>query len=113
MLALSLDRTPASELLPITVGTWVEAITLNREFDQDQDTARFRAAFTTLAATRSTWPAPRDFVDTLPPRSQLALAKTVIPADPERAAAAILEARRALGLEGSPDRKSAAAGPDA
>jgi hypothetical protein len=99
LLSLSLDRTPAAELLPITVGTWVEAINRGREFDQELDTQRFRDAFVTLADSRRAWPLPKDFIDDLPERSQLRLAKTTIPADPERAAQAIQDARKALGLK--------------
>lgn len=98
LLSLSLDRTPAAELLPITVGTWVEAITRGRKFDRGLDTPRFRAAFVTLADSRKAWPLPRDFIDALPERSQLRLTKTTIAADPERAAAAIEKARKQLGM---------------
>jgi hypothetical protein len=97
LLALSLDRTPASELLPVTVGAWCEAIRKGREFERDLDAPRFRTAFVTLAESRTTWPAPRDFLAALPDRQQLRLAKTAIPADPARAEAAIAEANRMLG----------------
>lgn len=66
LLALSLDRTPASELLPVTVGTWVEAISRGRDFRESKDRPRFRAAFVTLAENRVTWPAPRDLIEALP-----------------------------------------------
>lgn len=98
LLSLSLDRTPAGELLPITVGTWVEAITRGREFERSLDVPRFRAAFVTLADSRRVWPLPKDFIEALPERAQLRLAKTTIKADPARAAAAIEEAKQALGL---------------
>lgn len=74
LLALSLDRTPASELLPVTVGTWVEAIGRGRDFREVPDRARFRAAFVTLAENRRTWPAPRDLLDALPNDSSYRLA---------------------------------------
>lgn len=108
LLSLSLDRTPASELLPITVGAWVEVIANKGDFDQELDAPRFQAAFLTLATNRGTWPAPKDFLEALPSRSQLKLTKTVIPASPERAAAAIAEALKTLNM----DRKTAAAGGD-
>lgn len=74
----------------------MEAVTHNRKFDEDLDPPRFREAFTTLAATRTSWPAPPDFIGALPERKQLALTKQSIPADPERAARAIAEIAEAL-----------------
>ena len=73
-----------------TIQAWVEVITDNRVFEQELDTDRFRRAFVTLAG-RDRWPTPKDFLDALPEREQLQLAKTAIPAAPERAAAAIRE----------------------
>jgi hypothetical protein len=73
-----------------TIQTWVEVITANRVFDQDLDADRFRRAFVVLAG-RDRWPTPKDFLEALPDRDQLALAKTPIKADPARAAAAIAE----------------------
>ena len=96
LLSLSLDRTPASELLPITVGSWVETITQNRLFDEPLDARRFRQAFVTLAGTRRTWPSPADFLAALPERDQLALTKTTIKADPVRAAKAVNEIAQLL-----------------
>ena len=84
----------------------MEALTFNREFDEVLDGSRFRKAFVTLAATRTTWPAPRDFLDALPPRDQLQLARESRKADPVRAAAARAEIAEVLG------GKMAAAGSD-
>ena len=60
-------------------------------WDADLDAPRFRAAFRVLCSTRRAWPVPQDLIDAMPPRDQLALTKQAIPADPERAAAAIAE----------------------
>lgn len=90
---------------------WVDALTHNRTFDRDRDVPRFRKAFRTLAGQRRTWPAPADFMEAFHatrPEVQL-LTKQVIPADPQRAAAAMAEIGESLRM----DRKSAAAGPDA
>ena len=106
LLCLGLDRQPAGEVLPGTAQAWVEAITFNREFDEAQDAPRFRRAFVQLAATRITWPAPRDFLDALPPRDQLLLARESRKADPVRAAAYCAEATEML------TGKMAAAGGD-
>lgn len=75
---------------------WVEAITTKREFDEGLDASRFRKAFVTLASTRTSWPAPADFLTALPERDQLALARESRKADPERAAAACAEIAKAL-----------------
>jgi hypothetical protein len=76
---LSLDRTPAAEVLPGTALSWHEAITAGRDWDKTRDTPRIRAAFTTLANTRETWPAPKHFLDALPRVEQRSLAYEVKP----------------------------------
>ena len=75
---------------------WVEAVTNRRAFDEGLDAGRFRKAFVTLAMTRTSWPAPADFLAALPQREQLALTKTAIVADPARAAAACAAIAKAL-----------------
>lgn len=64
---LSLDRTPAMDVIHGTAMAWHEAITEGRQFDQQRDRERFRSAFRTLAATCTQWPAPRQFLEALPP----------------------------------------------
>lgn len=66
LLTLGLDRTPAGEVLPGTAMTWLETITDGRKFEQERDTPRFRAAFRTLQARSTHWPAPREFLEALP-----------------------------------------------
>ena len=75
---------------------WTEAVTHGKAFDEQLDADRFRKAFVTMAATRTTWPAPADFIAALPAREQLALAKQTIKADPARAAAACAEIAEAF-----------------
>lgn len=96
-------------MIPGTVQAWAEAITDGRSFDEELDAGRFRRAFVALARTRTSWPAPHDFLTALPEREQLQLARHSVKADPERAAAAFAEIARELSI----DRKTAAAGPDA
>lgn len=96
LLCLGLDRTPATDLIEGTVLAWRESLTLNRSFDAQLDAPRFRKAFVTLAATRTSWPAPADFLTVLPERDQLALARESVKADPARAAAACAEIAAAL-----------------
>lgn len=88
--SLSLDRQPALDVLPMTVKVWHGVITNGRKFDELLDAARFRMAFLTLAGCNE-WPKPHEFLAALPGRDQLALAKTPIKADPERAARAVAE----------------------
>ena len=88
---LSLDRTPAAEMLPGTAQAWIEALTDGRAWDRERDEQRVRRAFVVLSKTVRRWPAPVEFVEALPRPEQLALAKQPIPADPQRAAAEIAE----------------------
>ena len=64
---LSLDRTPAAEILSGTAQAWAEAVTDGREWDERRDAQRMRTAFVTLARTVRRWPAPADFLDAMPP----------------------------------------------
>lgn len=38
-----------------------------REWDRKRDEPRMQAAFVTIAKTRETWPAPKHFIDAIPP----------------------------------------------
>lgn len=107
LLCLGLERTPAADMIAGTAMAWVQAVTHERVFDRELDTPRFRRAFILLSATRTTWPAPLHFMEAMPKREQLALTRQHVPADPERAQAAISEIASVLS------GKSAAAGPDA
>lgn len=80
-----------------TVAAWVDAVTMNRQWDECQDAPRFRKAFATLGQTRSSWPAPRDFLEALPPRAELK-ALPAKPSDPARAQACIDEIARLLRM---------------
>lgn len=80
---LSLDRTPAAELLAGTAHAWLEAIGEGREWVQERDESRVRAAFRTLASTCDRWPTPRQFLAALPDSTQTKLAGPgARPADP-------------------------------
>lgn len=99
LLCLGLERTPASDLIEGTVMTWCEVLTVGLVWDQERDTPRIRAAFTTLAATRTTWPLPRDFIDALP-RVERKLALPSKPADPAKVERLIRELAEELRHEG-------------
>lgn len=95
LLCLGLDRTPATDLIDGTVLAWSEVMQQGNVWDQQRDTARIRAAFVTLAGTRTTWPAPRDFLAALPASvPQKALPSK--PSDPERAKRIIAELAKEL-----------------
>lgn len=66
LLPLSLESTPAAEVIPGTALAWHEVMVHNRTFEPDRDRARFRAAFRTLAERCRRWPAPADFFDAMP-----------------------------------------------
>lgn len=97
LICLGLERQPAADLIPGTVAAWCEAITRGRCWDETRDRPRLRQAFTTLAATRKTWPAPGDLLEALPPAPQLK-ALPAKPADPERAKRCIAEVRSMLRM---------------
>ena len=93
---LSLDRTPAAELLAGTAHAWMEAVTANNAFERDRDAHRIRKAFVTLATTRDHWPAPRHFLDALPRVETAAIGYEVKPASKEEADAAMAKIRSLL-----------------
>ena len=72
---LSLDRTPAAEMLVGTAAAWTEALTADRSWDESRDASRVRAAFVTLAKTCRRWPAPVEFTEALPSSAQLAIGR--------------------------------------
>jgi hypothetical protein len=99
---LSLDRTPAADVLPGTARAWVEALTHGRAWDQQRDTPRLRAAFSRLLAEAERWPAPRELLTMLPevPRAPALTHDRGIPTD--RAAKA-QHLARVLGTEYNPE----------
>lgn len=105
---MGLERTPAADMIAGTAMMWGEVVAAGRVFDERLDAPRFRAAFVTLAGTRTSWPAPLHFIEAMPPREQLALTKQTIKADPARAERAMNEIARSLRMDG----KVAAAGGD-
>lgn len=85
---------------------WQEVLTDGRAWDEARDRDRIRKAFVTLARTRRQWPAPVDFLEALPRYTPELRALPSRPADPEKAARAIAQISRELGM----DRKTMAAG---
>ena len=66
LLPLSLENTPASEVMPGTALAWHEALVHGRNFEPVRDRQRFRESFRTLAAKQRRWPAPVDFLEAMP-----------------------------------------------
>lgn len=104
---LSLDRTPAAELLTATARVWHEAITDGRAFDEQRDAPRIRQSFRTLANTREQWPAPKHLIEALPKIEQGAIGYEVKPVSREEADRRMAEIRATLS------GRERAAGPDA
>jgi hypothetical protein len=66
LLPLSLESTPAAEVLPGTALAWHEVLVHGRQWEPERDRTRMRDAFRTLAGRHRRWPAPIDFLDALP-----------------------------------------------
>lgn len=81
---LSLDRTPAAEMLLGTAHAWLDAVTDGRDWDEARDAGRVAAAFRTLSRTARRWPAPAEFLDAIPAvAAPLAIGRESRPASPE------------------------------
>lgn len=107
LFCLSLERTPAAEVVDGTAQAWFEALTFGREWDRQRDTPRIRRAFVTLAQTQRMWPAPRDFIEALPPAPAPKLIARGL-GDPEVAAKALGEIGEILAkpVEDSTSRRT-------
>jgi len=66
LLPLSLENTPAAEVMGGTALAWHEVMVHGRVLDPARDRQRFREAFRTLASRQRRWPAPVDFLEALP-----------------------------------------------
>ena len=98
LLCLSLERSPAADMIAGTAAAWVEAVTFDRDWVESRDRQRFRAAFVTLANTREQWPAPKHFIEAMPAApSPLALVRDRRPADPEVVRKAVEKITAMLG----------------
>lgn len=70
LMCLGLPWAPPPDMMQGTLMAWSAAIRHNREWDQEKDGHRFRAAFLGMMADCTQWPTPRQFVDSMPPREQ-------------------------------------------
>lgn len=107
LLCLSLERSPAADMIAGTAAAWVEAVTFGREWVESRDRPRFRAAFVTLANTREQWPAPKHFIEAMPAApAPLALVREHKPASPEAARKAVERITSLLGEVAQPMPKA-------
>ena len=86
LLCLSLERTPAADMIAGTAAGWCMGLG-DLAWDQARDTPRIRQAFATLTRTRTTWPAPIHFREALPRFEQVGIGYEVKPLPPEQAQA--------------------------
>ena len=96
LLCLSLDRTPAGEVIPGTAQAWAEALTTGKQWDEARDVPRIRAAFVNLMRTARTWPSPAHFLEALPAATEFYQALPRPKADPAKVQAIFDELGRKL-----------------
>jgi hypothetical protein len=70
LVALSLPNEPALDLMPATKKLWIHLLWNCGKAWQQQDISRILEAFTRLATRVDRWPAPRQLLESLPPRPQ-------------------------------------------
>jgi hypothetical protein len=106
LLTLSLDRTPAAELLGETANTWADALWPNRNWFVDVDVERIAEAFRRISGAHRQWPAPADLIANLPSRhtgAALALpARGETDADRERCMRSLSEILAKLDMRDQP-----------
>lgn len=105
LVCLGLDRTPAAELLPLTLTVWIEALNHERSWDRARDEQRVKDAFSTLCRTVTQWPQPQHLMTALPPVTQQALTHKLPEVDPTHRPKAWDEIAKALRMP-SPQSKS-------
>lgn len=69
---LNLQFTPSADAIKATGRIWIGTLrSLPHTWQEDRDRPRIQAAFRNLAANSERWPAPKNFVDALPPLPEL------------------------------------------
>lgn len=66
LLCLSLDHTPAAEMIDGAARAWLQSVLGVRDWDYLHDSGAVREAFLRIQRTRTRWPAPADFLAALP-----------------------------------------------
>ncbi len=67
---LNLDASPPGVAMGEVTRIWAETIAASGEFDEEEDSPRFHAAFLTLQRTLERWPAPKHLLEALPARPE-------------------------------------------
>lgn len=68
IMLLRLDGSPSADTMQGTANAWLAVLAnLPHSWDQERDAPRIQRAFLTLAANSERWPAPKNFIDALPP----------------------------------------------
>lgn len=98
LMTLSLESTPAADMIAATGMTWVEAISAGRAFDRQLDAPRIRAAFRILEGRCTRWPAPRELLEAMPARRQRPALTDDVRATPELVEAEMAKMRALLGV---------------
>ena len=66
LLTLRLKNTPSNEIIEGTLATWIDAIAVNRVWNEQLDAPRIQAAFRVLCQNSDYWPSINDFLNSLP-----------------------------------------------
>jgi hypothetical protein len=70
LVALRLPGAPGEDAVTLTLDIWLAALAVRTaSWTEAQDAPRLQAAFRTLYAQCTTWPAPRQLLDALPIRA--------------------------------------------
>ena len=104
---LSLQGSPAADVLAFTAETWVSVLYPARRWEQERDLPRLTEAFRLLAGQVERWPTPKALLDCMPAVPEaLALPAPRQRADPARIAKArAVVAELALRFTTPPEKR--------
>ena len=66
LMTLRLDGSPAADTIKATGAAWIRALWRRRWWHQERDHPRIIAAFDSIAASFTRWPAPAHLINALP-----------------------------------------------
>ena len=105
LVTLRLRGAPPAEAVTTVAEVWLE--TLARRDWQSADVARIECAFRRLCAEMTDWPAPRHFLDRLPPRPALPPPDTIRdPVEAAKNAALFDQITQMLKMENAHERRT-------
>jgi hypothetical protein len=80
MLMLRLQGSPSGDTIESLANAWLAVLaSLPHTWDQARDEPRIRRAFLTMAANCERWPAPKNFIASLPPVPALGVDRMLTP----------------------------------